>query len=151
MNIIVEKGNLFELSNKTYMFAHCISLDCEMGAGIAKEFDKKYSGMKSYCKRVVSENHLDYPCIIPYYKSESKKVLNLVTKNKYWNKPTYESITKTIEEMAYLCRTSNIKYLAIPKIGCGLDKLSWPKVKEIIEENFNDLDIEIRVRHIDRR
>ena len=37
----------------------------------------------------------------------------------------------------------NIKLLAMPKIGCGLDRLQWDKVKFMIEETFVDLDVEI--------
>lgn len=35
--------------------------------------------------------------------------------------------------------------LAMPRIGCGLDKLEWSKVKAIIEEVFADTDVEILV------
>jgi len=31
------------------------------------------------------------------------------------------------------------------KIGCGLDKLSWNKVEEIIKRTFDDTEIEILV------
>lgn len=50
--------------------------------------------------------------------------------------------------MACLCRKLNIKYLDLPKIGCGLDRLSQAKVREIIKEEFKDLDIEIEVRYL---
>ena len=34
----------------------------------------------------------------------------------------------------------NVTKLAMPKIGCGLDGLAWPKVKDIIKEIFyNDV------------
>lgn len=36
----------------------------------------------------------------------------------------------------------------MPKIGCGLDKLDWTAVREIIREMFADTDIEILVRSI---
>lgn len=38
-----------------------------------------------------------------------------------------------------------IKYLAIPRIASGLDRLQWAKVREIIKEVFDDMDIEILV------
>lgn len=38
-----------------------------------------------------------------------------------------------------------IQYLAMPKIGCGLDRLQWGKVREIIKDVFNDVNIEILV------
>jgi len=34
MNINEEKGDLFKLDEK-YVLAHCISLDCKLGMGIA--------------------------------------------------------------------------------------------------------------------
>jgi O-acetyl-ADP-ribose deacetylase (regulator of RNase III) len=73
------------------------------------------------------------------------RVFNLITKGRYYGKPTYQTIEKTIIEMKNICADNNIKYLAMPKIGCGLDRLSWGKVREIIKEQFKDIDIEILV------
>lgn len=39
-------------------------------------------------------------------------------------------------------------YIAMPKIGCGLDKLEWSKVKAIIEEVFAGTDIEILICYL---
>lgn len=47
-----------------------------------------------------------------------------------------------------LSKEGNIKYLGIPKLGCGLDKLQWGKVKELIERHFKDLDINIEIRYL---
>lgn len=141
-----KKGNLFELDKK-YALAHCISLDCEMGKGIAVEFNKEFRGMKNYCKRVIEFNNLSFPCVIPYL-NNNQDVFNLITKKFYYGKPTYETIRNCISEMAFMCKQFNIKYLGIPKIGCGLDRLQWGKVREIIEEEFKDIDIEIEVRYL---
>ena len=35
--------------------------------------------------------------------------------------------------------------VAMPLIGCGLDRLEWDKVKTIIAQTFNDTDIEVLV------
>lgn len=43
----------------------------------------------------------------------------------------------------------NITKLAIPKIGCGLDRLQWSVVEQIIKGVFNDLDIEIVVNEFE--
>jgi len=47
--------------------------------------------------------------------------------------------------MQEVCVQENIKYLAIPKIGCGFDRLSWGKVREILNKTFKGTDIEILV------
>ena len=33
----------------------------------------------------------------------------------------------------------------MPRIGCGLDRLRWKKVREIIKSIFQDTDLEIEV------
>ena len=144
-----EKGDLFEL--RGYSLAHCISQDCAMGAGVAIVFDKKFTGMKTYCQRVIQENNLSFPCVIPLtvsYNNYDIFVFNLVTKRVCYGKPTYTTITKAIKDMAFMCKQFNVKKLAMPKIGCGLDRLQWNKVREIVKENFKDLDIEIVVKYL---
>lgn len=134
-----KKGNLFKLDNEQYFYAHCISADFALGAGIAVEFQKRFN-LKRSLKDCSSGK---YPELITI-----NHVMNLVTKEKYWHKPTYESLTTCIRYMRDMCKNCNIKYLAMPRIGCGLDRLQWGKVREIIKEEFKDLDIEIEVRYL---
>ena len=47
-----------------------------------------------------------------------------------------------------LSKNKNIKKLVMPKIGCGLDRLSWGKVEPMVQEIFKDLDIEIVVCYL---
>ena len=44
------KGNLFDLNKDIYYFAHCISADYELGAGIAVQFQKRFK-LKSVLKK----------------------------------------------------------------------------------------------------
>lgn len=147
MRLIEEKGNLFDLEEK-YALAHCISLDCAMGAGIAVEFDKRFEGMKQECRRHVEKYGLKHPNIFMYEGKERRIVFNLITKKNYYNKPTYITITQSLQMLREHCEHYGIKHLAIPKLGCGLDRLQWDKVKRIIEEEFKYLDIEIIVRYL---
>ena len=145
-----QKGNLFKLDSK-YALAHCISYDTDnsksWNLGIVVEFKKKFSGIKEYTNNFIRENNLSCPCVVPYNKNE-RVVFNLITKKYYYGKPTYDTIRKCIKDMALLCKELEIKYLGLPKIGCGLDKLQWSKVREIIKEEFKNLDIEIEVRYL---
>ena len=50
-----------------------------------------------------------------------------------------------LEEMKKQAIEMNIKKIAMPKIGCGLDRLMWYRVSKMIQEIFNDTDIEIVV------
>ena len=132
-----EKRNLFEVDDKYYL-AHCISEDCAMGAGIAVDFQKRFN-----LRNKLFKCNIKYPTCIPV-----GRVYNLITKAKYWNKPTYNSLESTLIGMRELALLGDIKFIAMPKIGCGLDRLQWGKVREMLHEVFKDTDIEILVCHL---
>lgn len=135
---------------KDYILVHCISADFALGAGIAKEFAKR--GVKkalqtdSFYSALINKVG---KCLITFA-TDWRAEYNLVTKEKYWYKPTYETLRAALEEAKVYSiipsqsETETLK-LAMPKIGCGLDKLQWNKVKQIIEEVFADMDVEILV------
>lgn len=125
------KGNLFEYTEGRIP-VHCISQDCEMGEGIAVYMKKHYK-----LGRLTAEKFPD--CI--YY----HEVLNLITKKNYNGKPTYLTLEKALVRMKEICIEEGITHLVMPKIGCGLDRLQWPKVREYIQEVFKDTDIDILV------
>jgi O-acetyl-ADP-ribose deacetylase (regulator of RNase III) len=47
--------------------------------------------------------------------------------------------------MKFIATQSGITKIAMPIIGCGLDRLQWDRVSEIIKEVFKNTDIEILV------
>lgn len=135
-------GDLFN-APQGYYLAHCISGDYALGAGIAKKFNEVYD--------MRFKLHKTFP--IPVGEKFTNvgeallidNVFNLVTKARYYNKPTYETLYDTLYDMRMQCEDLDVKKLAMPLIGCGLDKLEWGQVKYTIEEVFGDSDIEITV------
>lgn len=73
------------------------------------------------------------------------RVLNLVTKRNYWNKPTYETIRTAFVSLRECCVCYGIHKIACPLIGCGLDRLQWTEVSNMLQEVFCDMDMEILV------
>lgn len=128
------RDNLFNAPTKYYL-AHCIASDAKMGAGIAVDFVKKFP----YIKELRKTKNETGTCI------RIKRVFNLITKGKSSGKPTYESLEMSLVGCRQICIWENIKFLAMPKIGCGLDGLSWSKVSEIIKRIFENTDIEIKI------
>ena len=146
MQIIEESRDLFTVP-KNYALVHCVSADFAMGAGIAKEFAKR--GVKQQLKEGVISLHYTEPervgqCVATLA-TGWRVELNLITKEKYWHKPTYETLRLTLEELKSCCVRNDIFYIAMPKIGCGLDKLSWTVVRQMMEDIFKATDIEILV------
>lgn len=150
-----EKRDLFGVGSD-YALAHCIALDCAMGAGIATQFVKRFPQMKPYLKAKVSSGveleGLTYPTVIPYKSNiegkDNRVVYNMITKEFSWGKPTYKTFEGALDKLVDLCKEHNVKKLAIPRIGCGLDRLEWSKVRGMIGEKFKDVEIDILVCYI---
>ena len=147
MTFTEQEQDIFELSNKdNYYFVQCISSDFKMGKGIALEFNRVFN-----CKNELVKEFKNFKwentgrCI----KAKNSIVFHLITKNRYWDKPTYRTLKESLMELKTLCLEQNIKKLVMPKIGCGLDKLQWNTVKENIIKIFNDTDIEILICYLD--
>ncbi|MEF2245823.1 macro domain-containing protein [Paenibacillus sp. IITD108] len=137
MELVEIKRDLFTMPDE-YCLAHCISADAKMGAGIAVLFRKKFK--LSSLQEKALRNELE---VGKCYKVD--RIINLITKSKYWHKPTYETLTAAVSSMKEICISESISKLAMPEIGCGLDKLQWGRVKEILKEEFKQLPIEIIV------
>ena len=148
MKIIEKRMDLFEIS-LDYTLVHCISEDCAMGAGIAKTFNRRYGKMQQDLRNELKINMLNYPISIFYHESSEKHdVINMITKERYWHKPTYNNFLHALLDVVEICKSKNIKKIAMPKIGCGLDRLEWEKVRGFIEDYFEDLDVEIVVCYL---
>lgn len=139
-----EVRDLFSVTEE-YHLVHCISADFGMGRGIVVEFNRRFDMKRKlqskYPDYINEWNHHKY---VGDCKLESR-VFNLITKERYYQKPTYESITEALKCMKYQCEINNINKIAMPIIGCGLDRLEWNKVSQIIQDLFCDIDIEILV------
>lgn len=138
-----------------YALAHCISADFALGAGIATEFVKRYD-MKMKLKilrpKYVSEweahpNKENYGDMI-VVKCNNTNICNLITKEFYWKKPTIISLEKSLIKLKDWAIENDINRIAMPKIGCGLDKLKWEDVSKLLKKVFNDTGIEILVCYL---
>ena len=139
-----ETRDLFAVTDDYYL-AHCISADFGMGKGIVVEFNKRFDmkrKLQSKYPDYINEWHskkYDGDCIL------EDKVLNLITKERYFHKPTYKSLTTALMECREICLENNITSIAMPTIGCGLDRLEWDRVSEIIKLVFEKTGIDILV------
>lgn len=134
------KCDLFSLGPEYYL-AHCISADFALGAGIAVQFNRRFDLHKKL--------KAEYPRYANYWNGGTclleDRVFNLVTKSRYWQKPTYKSMSDALVAMRDICVEQDINRIAMPMIGCGLDKLDWHRVSKLIKETFVNTEVEIIV------
>lgn len=126
-----------------YWIAHCVSADFALGAGIAKQIDIAF-GMRQMLFRLCGEHGWFFsrygPSCVP-----CANVFNLVTKQHYWDKPTIKTLEQALTSMKMQVVETGVTKIAMPMIGCGLDRLDWNDVKPLIKKTFEDIDIEILV------
>ncbi|XP_056240701.1 ADP-ribose glycohydrolase OARD1 [Seriola aureovittata] len=131
-------GNLFACP-KDEALAHCISEDCRMGAGIAVTFKQRFRGVAE----LKEQNKLTGQCAV--LRRDRRFIYYLITKKKASQKPTYESLRLSLEDMKLHCEKNGVTKISMPRIGCGLDRLEWARVSEILEQVFKHTNISITV------
>lgn len=139
MKLECVKMNLFDVSDE-YALVHCISADFALGAGIAKEFAKR--GVKRALRANYEQLWGDYGYCLKTTVND-KDYYNLVTKEHYYDKPTYRTLHEALINLKQ--KVGNSAYLAMPKIGCGLDRLDWNIVIRYVEDVFDSTDVTIKV------
>ena len=138
-------GDLFvDNPDPTSSLAHCVSRDLKMGAGIAPLFVKKF-GRKDELFRANAK--IGQAAILNC--DQNKFIYNLVTKEKYYGKPTYESLEQSLVFMRNHAVENKVHKIAMPKIGCGLDLLNWDVVSDLIKKVFRETNIKIIVFYLD--
>ena len=144
------KCDLFDYYDKGYYLVHCISADFKLGAGIAKQFEKRFNLRDDLFYAYGSDWWKEYDSTFGGIAllHKKKRIIDLVTKTRYWYKPTLYSMKRALHELKIGCEKENITKIAMPKIGCGLDKLNWNDVSSAIKEIFADSQIEIVVCYL---
>jgi len=132
-------GDLFRMALPTSAVGHCVSQCYKMGKGIAVEFRKRFGGIEELIAQRVPIGGLGV------LKREGKWIYYLVTKERFFHKPTYASIESSIRAMKQHAVEHKVTDIALPRIGCGLDKLEWPKVKKMLETAFCDTGIRLSI------
>ncbi|XP_076272304.1 uncharacterized protein LOC143203879 isoform X1 [Rhynchophorus ferrugineus] len=140
-NIVKEiEGDLFQQPADNSL-AHCVAADLRMGSGIAVGFKQQFKNLDTLLDQRVKQGGV---AILPDEKNK-RYIYYLVTKKESTGKPTYNSLWKSLWKMREHIVLNQVKKLALPRIGCGLDRLEWDVVKNMLEYLFKDGSTEITV------
>ena len=128
-------GNKFDSKDS---FAHCVSADFKESAGIARQFKRKFP-----TKYPTDLDHC-YTPLWPQWTPETRRHLyRLVTKQKYFKKPTYSTLRASLERMRAHAENNSITRISMPCIGTGLDQLDWDKFELLIQETFRTSQVQV--------
>eukprot|EP01006_Ploeotia_vitrea_P056177 TRINITY_DN68072_c9_g1_i1.p1 TRINITY_DN68072_c9_g1~~TRINITY_DN68072_c9_g1_i1.p1 ORF type:complete len:151 (-),score=21.95 TRINITY_DN68072_c9_g1_i1:181-633(-) len=133
------EGDLF---TTTQSLCHCVSEDLAMSKGIAVIFKNKFQGVQELKAQRAQRGGM---CFL---QRDGRFVYYLVTKQKYFHKPTYDTLAGSLTAMRDHMVANGVQNIDMPKIGCGLDGLNWEKVKEILRSLFHGTGVTITVYHL---
>jgi O-acetyl-ADP-ribose deacetylase (regulator of RNase III) len=157
------KGDLFENTDEISL-AHCVSADMKMGKGIAVLFRNRFGNIDRlldlrkkpedvailYESKEGTINGVDVDAIsedklVEIKGNANRYIFNLITKKKYWDKPTLKSMKNTLVKLYEICKILDVEEIAMPRIGCGLDLLDWADVSKLIDDIFVDVDVRVYI------
>ena len=123
-----------------------MSADCAMQVGLPADM-KKHFGHEDY---IFSQRcGVGKTAVLPPGKTRTKKVNQhayyLMTKLRYFTKPSLNDVESCMMDMARHAQLNGVRDISMPRIGCGMDKLSWKKVYAIIDTVFRRTDITITI------
>lgn len=135
-------GDLFLAEDRQDIaMVHCVGEDLAMKRGIAASFKKRYGRVDE-----LKEQNISVGDIAVLNGARSGPICYLVTKKRSMkDKPTLRSMFQCLVKLKMYCVKHEINEIAMPKIGCGLDKLRWKQVSKIINSVFGDSLIKIKV------
>ena len=131
-NIVEIKGDLF-MCPSHFTLAHTISVDLKMSRGIARTFKEKYGQVSFLRTQILSVGNC-----ASLIDDNGRRIFYLATKKRFFNKPSPQSIRSALQSLKSHMIFFNLSFLAMPRIGSGLDKLYWPDVRRIISDVFAD-------------
>ncbi|KAK3913060.1 ADP-ribose glycohydrolase OARD1 [Frankliniella fusca] len=122
--------------------AHCVSADGRMGAGLAKTLQGYFN---------LRAQFLSTPRGVGYavaLRRGPRFIVNLVTKEHYYDLPTLADFEESIVNLRRFLRFNNIRELAIPELGSGLDRLNPNDVLNIINDLLKFEPVTVYMYHL---
>ena len=110
-----------------------------MSKGIAREFRDRFGHIPELRNQKAEVGQ------IAILNCNGRKIFYLVTKSKYYEKPTPWSIHASLLQLKRYMVDHCLTQIAMPKIACGLDKMAWEDVESILRRVFHDQDILVTI------
>jgi O-acetyl-ADP-ribose deacetylase (regulator of RNase III) len=138
------KGNIFD--SNAEVLVNPTNCRAVMGAGLAKEFSRRYPGIELWYKKIFKDLGLSPGDLYIY--PDNPSVLCFPTKN-HWKEPSEMeyiedglmnliAIQKLGEDEPDNYSHFSFHSIAFPRLGCGLGGLVWEDVRELMEFYLDD-------------
>ncbi|KAH8258742.1 hypothetical protein KR038_006477 [Drosophila bunnanda] len=130
------RGNLFS-APENYALVHSVSADFAMCAGLNLQFRCKFGHVDDLKRQ---NRHTGNVAVL---EQGGRYIYNLVTKERSHEKCTYTALYYALLAMREHMREHGVTKLAIPRLGCGIDRLDWLRVRSLLDLVFAEDSVDI--------
>lgn len=125
-----------------YYIAFAIPADLSFGSTTARQIDAFY-GLRDKLEKAVEKYEDECEDLETGWLKAGdticiENIFVMLTTNKKYQRPTLETIRSCVRAIAEECYENKIRYLAMPRVGCGHGHLDWDVVKEAILDEFDN-------------
>ena len=125
-----------------YHIAFAIPADLSFGSTTARQIDAFY-GLRDKLEKAVEKYEDECEDLETGWLKAGdticiENIFVMLTTNKKYQRPTLETIRSCVRAIAEECYENKIRYLAMPRVGCGHGHLDWDVVKETILDEFDN-------------
>lgn len=127
--------NIFDVNAAVHVNpVNCVGV---MGAGLAKEFKRRYPDMFTQYKLMCDTDALrpgvlDVPRRLTREVQFPQHIVNLPTKVHWKDPSTLENVMLGVVALSDYVLENKVRTVAVPKLGCGLGGLVWKDVCDLI-------------------
>lgn len=144
--ICYRQGNL--LDAQCDALVNAVNTVGVMGKGIALQFKQRFP--ENY-RRYAEACKAGEVCIGQMFVTETgdflgpRWIINFPTKQDWKHPSRMDWIREGLQDLRRFIATYHVRSVAIPALGAGLGGLSWPAVRELIEQTPGSLEAEVYV------
>lgn len=133
-----------DLMTSPHSLCHCVSECLSMGKGIAVLFKQQFGRLDELRAQHVAVGGV---AVLPLPGSARRFVYYLITKPRFNDKPTYDSLAASLGAMFSHMHSNGVTHVSMPEIGCGLDGLKWSLVSDMVQQMIAGSGITVSVYH----
>jgi len=137
------------LESKAYALVNTVNTVGVMGKGIALQFKKAFPHNYAIYREACLKHESKIGLLLTVAESSlllgERLLINFPTKTHWRLTSEYSYLDKGLQALVKLITDTEIKYIALPALGCGDGGLDWLLVKEMICQFLEPLDIMIEV------
>lgn len=138
------EANIIDAFERGEEIVHCVSADFEMGVGVAKTLADLIPSLRPNLRKQfpLPKNISELEPFTAVWEEDDKCIYNLVTKYRYFNKPTLDTLRVAIMTLSSLLerkyKDADEIRISMPMIASGCDKIHWCKTEKLLTELLSD-------------